>query len=106
MEERIDKEKVEYYFFVFIIASVFGWIMELCYSSVTMGRLNIPGFLFGPYCPIYGFGTLTIILFCNDENIIKRIAKIFILTTTLEYITSLLLEKIVHIKWWDYSNNF
>ena len=72
MEERIDKEKVEYYFFVFIIASVFGWIMELCYSSVTMGRLNIPGFLYGPWCPIYGTGAVIIMSMCDDKNILKK----------------------------------
>lgn len=99
-------EKMEYYFFIFIITSVCGWIMELIYSSITLHRLNIPGFLFGPYCPIYGIGTVIIIVLCNDKNIFKRIGKIFVLTTTLEYIISIALEIVVHIKWWDYSNNF
>jgi len=97
---------LQFYILVFVLTSVCGWIMELLYSSATMGRLNIPGFLFGPYCTIYGFGTLIVLILCDDKNIIKRIGKIFILTTLLEYITSVILEKIVHIKWWDYSNNF
>ena len=97
-------EKIEYYFFVFIIASICGWIMELIYSSITLHRLNIPGFLYGPWCPIYGTGAVIIIALCNDKNILKRIGKIFILTTVLEYIVSVLLEMIVGIKWWDYSN--
>ena len=97
-------EKIEYYFFVFIIMSICGWIMELVYSSVTLHRLNIPGFLYGPWCPIYGTGAVIIMSLCDDKNILKRILKIFIFSTVLEYIVSVLLEMIVGVKWWDYSN--
>lgn len=99
-------EKIEFYFFVFIVMSICGWIMELIYSSITLHRLNIPGFLYGPWCPIYGTGAVIIMLFCDDKNIIKKIGKIFILTTVLEYIVSALLESIVGVKWWNYSNEF
>lgn len=99
-------EKIEYYFLVFIIASIFGWIMELVYSSITLHRLNIPGLLYGPWCPIYGTGTVFIIALCDDKNTFKKIGKIFVLTTVLEYIVSVLLEMIVGVKWWDYSNEF
>ena len=99
-------EKIEFYFFVFIIMSICGWIMELIYSSITLHRLNIPGFLYGPWCPIYGTGAVIIMAFCDDKNIFKKIGKIFVLTTILEYIVSVLLELIVGIKWWNYSNEF
>lgn len=99
-------EKIEYYFFVFTIMSICGWIMELVYSSITLHRLNIPGFLYGPWCPIYGTGAVIIMSLCDDKNILKRIGKIFIFSTALEYIVSVLLEIIVGIKWWDYSNEF
>ena len=45
-EEKL--QKIEYYFFIFIITSMCGWVMELIYSSIALDRLNIPGFLFGP----------------------------------------------------------
>lgn len=99
-------KKIEYYLFVFIIASVCGWVIELAYSSLTLHRLNIPGFLFGPYIPLYGMGAVIIIALCDDKNILKRVGKIFVLTTALEYIISITLEMVVHRKWWDYSNNF
>lgn len=99
-------EKIKYYFFVFIIMSICGWIMELIYSSITLHRLNVPGFLYGPWCPIYGTGAVLIISLCDDKNILKRIGKIFIFSTALEYIVSVLLEMIVGIKWWDYSSEF
>lgn len=99
-------EKIKFYFFVFIIMSICGWIMELIYSSITLHRLNIPGFLYGPWCPIYGTGAVIIMALCDDKNMFKKIGKIFVLTTILEYIVSVLLEMIVGIKWWDYSNEF
>lgn len=112
MEKNIETktkqnlEKIEYYFFIFIITSMCGWIMELIYSSITLHRLNIPGFLFGPYIPLYGMGSVIIIALCDDKNIFKKIGKIFVLTTSLEYIISIALEIVVHRKWWDYSNEF
>lgn len=106
MKEKIDKEKIEYYYFVFVMASVFGWIMELIYSSITLHRLNIPGFLVGPYCPIYGTGAVIVIALCDDKNIFKKVGKIFVLTTVLEYVVSVALEIVVDRKWWDYSNQF
>lgn len=101
-----NSQKIEYYIFVFIITSMFGWIMELIYSSIALHKLNLPGFLFGPYIPLYGMGSVIIIALCDDKNIFKKIGKIFVLTTTLEYIISIMLEIVVHKKWWDYSNNF
>ncbi|MBO5413126.1 MAG: putative ABC transporter permease [Clostridia bacterium] len=103
-EEKL--QKIEYYLFIFIITSMCGWVMELIYSSIALHRLNIPGFLFGPYIPLYGMGTVIIIALCDDKSIFKKIGKIFVLTTTLEYVISIALEIVVHRKWWDYSNNF
>lgn len=106
IKAKENLEKIKFYFFVFIIMSICGWIMELIYSSITLSRLNIPGFLYGPWCPIYGTGAVIIMTLCDDKNILKKIGKIFILTTILEYIVSVLLELIVGIKWWDYSGEF
>ena len=103
-KENLDK--IEFYFFVFIIMSICGWVMELIYSSITLHRLNIPGFLYGPWCPIYGTGAVIIMALCDDKNTLEKMSKIFVLTTVLEYIVSVLLERIVGIKWWDYSNEF
>ena len=91
MKENL--QKIEYYIFVFIITSMLGWVMELIYSSIALHKLNLPGFFFGPYIPLYGIGTVIVIALCDDKNIFKKIGKIFALTTTLEYIVSIMLEK-------------
>lgn len=106
IKKEVKLQKIEYYLFIFIITSMCGWVMELIYSSISLHRLNIPGFLFGPYIPLYGMGSVIIIALCDDKNILKKIGKIFVLTTTLEYVISIALEIVVHRKWWDYSNNF
>lgn len=93
------------YFIYFFIYSVIGWILETIYCRMLDGKWTNRGFLFGPYCPIYGFGSLLIITFLN--NFVESPIKVFILgmifTSTLEYITSFILEKMFNAKWWDYS---
>lgn len=94
------------YFIFFFIYSVLGWIVETVYCRMLDGRWTNRGFLFGPYCPIYGCGALIIIAFLN--NFIDSPIKVFFLgmifTSALEYVTSFLMEKIFNAKWWDYSN--
>jgi uncharacterized membrane protein len=65
------------------------------------------GFLNGPICPVYGFGALASI-FILDQRTVNVIILFFagmILTCTVEYITAVLLEKLFHAKWWDYSHH-
>lgn len=99
----------------FTLYSFLGWVLETIYASIPRKQFINRGFLFGPFCPIYGFGAILIIqssIMLN--NIFKTIylslaAKIFtaiLLTTVLEYLTGFILEKIFKCKWWDYSNNF
>ncbi len=93
------------FFMYFFIYSVLGWIIETLYCRILDGKWTNRGFLFGPYCPIYGFGALLIIAFL--QNFKSSLIAVFILgmifTSALEYLTSFLLEKLFDAKWWDYS---
>ena len=40
-------------FSVFAIGASFGWVLEVCYRSLVAGHFVNPGFLHGPYLPIY-----------------------------------------------------
>jgi len=64
------------------------------------------GFLVGPYCPIYGFGVLliTFLLKKYQADIIVTFIFSILICAILEYITSYILEKLFHARWWDYSN--
>ena len=89
----------------FVIYAFFGWCLEVVYQAVEHGKFINRGFLNGPYCPIYGFG---VIIVCGalepiKENLIVLYFGAVILTSTLEFITGFLLEKIFRRKWWDYT---
>ncbi len=92
------------YFFIY---SFLGWILEVTFASIQSHKFINRGFLFGPFCPIYGFGVLSLIVFLNhlvSKPILFFIGTI-ILTSTIEYITGFILEKIFKTHWWDYSKN-
>ena len=101
MQLRVFEE----FFIWLIIYSVIGWIYETILCSVREKRFVNRGFLNGPYCPIYGIGALLNIIFLDDiKNPILLFLAAAILTSVLEYITSWLLEKLFHARWWDYTN--
>lgn len=89
----------------FILYAFLGWICEDLYCGIPAKRFINRGFLFGPYCPIYGFGALLVIyplLQLRQYPIIVFLAGV-IITSTLEYVTSWGMEKLFHTRWWDYS---
>lgn len=94
-------------FLYFLLYSFIGWICEVCYCSIPKKTFVNRGFLNGPICPIYGFGAISIInfLYYFKNEIVLLFLLAVILTSTLEYITSFILEKLFNTKWWDYSNN-
>lgn len=96
------KEIISY----FIIYSFLGWCTEVAYAYWKERRFVNRGFLNGPYCPIYGFGVLSVLLFLKpfSNNIIFLFFGAFFVTSILEYITGYFLEAIFQAKWWDYSN--
>lgn len=93
-------------FLYFIIYSIIGWCTEMIYCRIVDGKFSDRGFLYGPYCPIYGFGGIIVLIFLAPlkNNPIYLFLSAVILTTTLEYFTSFFMEKIFKAKWWDYSN--
>ena len=95
-------------FFYFIFYSFLGFLLETVYRSIVSRRLVYPGFLFGPYCPIYGFGLIALLLFLVPikENIWLFLPAAFMLSSVLEYVTGFLLEKLLDLRLWDYSNKF
>ena len=106
-------EKIEIYFLLFIIYSVFGWIIETLGNIIQTKKFTNRGFLIGPYCPIYGFGgiTITILLgnFMKSMESISLTDSIWISSVViisicglLEYLTSYFMEKLFKARWWDY----
>ena len=93
-----------YYFLVF---SLLGWIMEALYRSVIDRRLTNPGFLTGPYLPIYGFGGLIILAghtLLSSYSLPVRAVFYVVSLTALEFLAGFFMEKIFGIRLWDYRH--
>ena len=95
----------------FAIYSVIGWIIEVAYHAVTMGKVINRGFLNGPLCPVYGSGVLMVFavlgLFGGDVEtmsawILFGVGIVF--ATLVEFIAGFLLDKLFHARWWDYRD--
>lgn len=98
-----QKQKKVLYFFVY---AFLGWVLETIYCVVTLGVFNKRGFLYGPICPIYGFGAI-ILITCLENIKTNKIGKFFISLiafTTFEYVVSVVLESLFGLRWWDYTN--
>ena len=100
------------YLTAYFVFSVLGWIWESIYCTIKERKWQNRGFLYGPLCPIYGFGSI-VALFVYDLILLGRLPKLswmmillagFFFSMILEYPTSYILEKKFHARWWDYSN--
>ena len=102
-------------FYLFFGFSIFGWCIEVIYSFIKKGHFVNRGFLHSPLCPIYGVGISLIYLVLSSFGVVSESAfevvdvfvvfvLIFIVTSTMEYITGYVLEKLFHTRWWDYSD--
>lgn len=93
-------------FTYFILYSIVGFIIETIFGIITTGLLESRrSFLYGPFCGIYGVGAVCIILFSKyfDKNNFSLFIGGYIIGTIIEYMTSFLVETILHTQWWDYS---
>ena len=94
------------YFLLFVFYSFFGWLMEVTQGYVRHKKFVNRGFLIGPYCPIYGYGAISMTLllkgYANDPIVLFVMA--IVICSILEYTTSFVMEKLFKIRWWDYSN--
>lgn len=93
--------------YYFALYSFCGWCIEVIYAYFKNHKFVNRGFLYGPFCPMYGFGAVAIVsmLSHSQGNIIVLFIICTLLTTAVEYFTGLTLEKIFHSKWWDYSDD-
>ena len=94
-------------FLLYIAYSTLGWCGEMLYCSIPKGKLcEKRGFLNGFLCPIYGHGAL-LVLYALHGGFQNPFLTFFfgaIVTSILEYFTSWLMEKLFHMRWWDYSH--
>lgn len=95
----------------FLIYSFGGWVVEVIFHAVALGKVVNRGFLNGPVCPVYGFGVLSVFAMINtlqssSYQMSEGMIFLFgvILATVVELIAGWLLDVCFHARWWDYSD--
>lgn len=102
----------------FFLGGAFGFILELFFRRyVSQKRWVKPGFLVGPFIPLYGFGLA--VLYSFDHfipwesishfewlNLIVEIIVLGISLTLIELIAGLIFVKGMKLRLWDYSKQW
>lgn len=110
--------------FLFFIGSMVGWVIELFYRRFFSDKnperrwIN-PGFLVGPYLPLYGFGLqglflMSFIPYIGVDSleditwvqVIICILAMGVMMTLIEYIAGIIFIKHMHVKLWDYTTQW
>lgn len=95
---------LEKVFLWFLLYSFVGWLWETVLNIVMKKRFVDRGILNGPICPIYGFGALlAIYALPGEHSVVAIFLSSGVLCCTLEYFTSWAIEKLFHMRLWDYS---
>lgn len=99
--------------FLFFVGSVLGWCLEVLFRRFFSAKKWInPGFLTGPYLPLYGFGLVGLFAITQIPldtgsdwgDALAYIAIMAVAMTLIEYIAGLIFIKGMKIKLWDYSD--
>ena len=95
-----------YYINYFFIFSILGHLLEII-------LYNKSGILFGWWTPVYGIGTVIILLIhkCLDKFKLNKVLKPIVLflacsiiLSIIEAIGGYLIESLFHVTFWDYSS--
>lgn len=101
-------EKIALIAIYFFFYSALGWLVESIYCSLAAGKIINRGFLTGPICPIYGTGAvvMSLVLTPLKEHPVLVFIVGLVVCDIVEFVTSYIMEKLFHARWWDYSNKW
>lgn len=94
---------------IFFVMSFVGWLWEVSIHLVEDGVFVNRGVLHGPWLPIYGAGSILVLvlLYRFREKPLLEFISIMLVCGSVEYFTSWFLQKQFNGQtWWDYSGYF
>ena len=101
-------QKIVKVFWVFLIGSIIGYIVEMIVGLVQNGHfVSRQGLLIGPFIQVYGIGLVVYYLIISrikNKSNIKIFIISMILGGTIEYLFSFFQEKLFGTISWDYCN--
>jgi len=99
--------------YLFVFGGISGYLIEVLFRRFFSAKkwLN-PGFLHGPFLPLYGFGLTILYLLANlnfgfQSSAINYVLILLLMgacLTLIEYVAGIIFIKGMNIKLWDYSN--
>lgn len=91
-----------WFFFLYAFA---GWVIGTVAAAFREKKFVDVGFLYGPWCPAYGFGGVVYAIFLTElkGHLFFLLLGGAILSFLMTLVTGFVLERIFHRKWWDYS---
>ena len=95
-----------YYFWIFMIYGVIGFLLETVFRLLVTRRLeNRKLMLFLPICPVYGLGAAALIALLDPvrDNLILMFIGGAAIAGTVEFLYSYLCEALFGVLVWDYS---
>lgn len=91
---------------MFFLFSFFGWLYEIGLTFLQTGLMVNRGAFHGPWLPIYGVSG--VLMAGGFRALRNRPLHLFslclILSAIIEYSSSVLLETLFGLRWWDYSH--
>lgn len=108
MKRRKITDEIIVIFWLFVFGSILGYIFEMIVAFVQKGYFESrQGLIYGPFTPVYGIGIVVYYIILKNVNIHSK-TKVFFMTMILggliEYICSLIQEKVFGTISWDYSH--
>lgn len=106
MEKNKILKNIIKIFWIFIIGSVIGYIIEMIVALVQNGHFESrQGLIYGPFAQVYGLGLIVYYMIIPK---CKGMSKVFFVSMVLggivEYLCSYFQEKLFGTISWDYSN--
>ena len=108
MEKRDVVKELVKIFWIFLIGSFIGYIVEMIVGLVQNGHfVTRQGMVYGPFIQVYGIGLIVYYLIIpKTENKLQVFLTSMLLGGIVEYLFSFLQETIFGTVSWDYSDLF
>lgn len=95
-------------FWLFVIGSILGYLLEMCVGFVQNGYFESrKGLIYGPFTPVYGVGIVIYYIVIKNVRDKSKI-NVFLITMLVggitEYLFSFMQEKLYGTVSWDYSS--
>ena len=105
MNKESVKKLIPKLMLTFVFAGIVGFLYEEVCVFINEGEFFKRGTTFGPWIPIYGFGSL--LIYFATVRLRKKPWFVFLVSAllcgTLELVSGFVLDKVFHLRLWNYS---